>query len=218
MSHDAPAPLSTAAEIQRWLTERIAERSGVPPHSIDTSSRFSHCGLDSMAATALLAALGTTLGRRLHPTLMWEYPTIESLARHLAGGPSGLTVSAEAQSAHAGKVAYNVPAAEPIAIVGLACRFPQAADPDAFWRLLRGGVDAIGEVPPERWSIDAYYSEEPGAPGKMRTRWGGFLEQVDRFDPQFFDISPREAVQMDPQQRLMLELSWESLEDAGVAP
>ncbi|XXT16878.1 SDR family NAD(P)-dependent oxidoreductase [Sorangium sp. So ce429] len=218
MSHDAPAPLSTVAEIQRWLTERIAERSGVPPQSIDTSSRFSNCGVDSMAATALLAALGTTLGRRLHPTLMWEYPTVESLARHLAAGPSGSTESSDAPSGHAGKRPYNAPAAEPIAIVGLACRFPKAADRDAFWRLLCDGVDAIGEVPQERWSVDAYYSAEPGAPGKMRTRWGGFLEQVDRFDPQFFDISPREAVQMDPQQRLMLELSWESLEDAGVAP
>ncbi|MGK3959667.1 SDR family NAD(P)-dependent oxidoreductase [Sorangium sp. So ce118] len=217
MSHDAPALLSTVAEIQRWLTERIAERSGVPPQSIDTSSRFSSCGLDSMAATALLAALGTRLGRRLHPALMWEYPTVESLARHLAAGPSGSTVSSEAQSVHVRNRPYNVLAAEPIAIVGLACRFPQAADREAFWRLLRDGVDAIGEVPRERWSIDAYYSAEPDAPGKMRTRWGGFLEQVDQFDPQFFGISPKEALHMDPQQRLMLELAWEALEDAGLS-
>ncbi|WP_437996726.1 SDR family NAD(P)-dependent oxidoreductase [Sorangium sp. So ce185] len=215
MSRESRKQLCTLAEVQEWLTERIAERSGASPRSIDPGARFSDCGLDSMAATGLLAELGSAIGRRLHPTLIWECPTIESLARHVVAEPEQ---SPAPRGARSGDEAHGTRGAEPIAIVGVACRFPRAPDRDAFLRLLRGGVDAIGEVPRERWSVDAYYSAEPGAPGKMSTRCCGFLEQVDQFDPQFFDISPREAVQMDPQQRLMLELSWESLEDAGVAP
>jgi natural product biosynthesis luciferase-like monooxygenase protein len=108
---------------------------------------------------------------------------------------------------------------EPIAIIGMGCRFPGQADsPEAFWRLLRDGVDAITEVPSDRWNIDSYFDPTAGMPGKMSTRWGGFLEQVDHFDPLFFEISPREAKYMDPQQRLLLEVSWEALEHAGQAP
>ena len=110
-------------------------------------------------------------------------------------------------------------AREPIAIIGIGCRFPGGADsPEAFWRLLRQGVDAIGEIPSDRWPADAYYDPQPGLPGKMITRWGGFLQSIDQFDPQFFGIAPREAVSMDPQQRLLLEVSWEALENAGQAP
>jgi len=105
---------------------------------------------------------------------------------------------------------------EPIAIIGMACRFPGNADaPDAFWGVLRNGIDAITEIPSDRWDVDAYYHPDPEHPGKMYTRQGGFLREIDRFDPQLFGISPREAVTMDPQQRLLLEVSWEALEDAG---
>jgi acyl transferase domain-containing protein/acyl carrier protein len=108
---------------------------------------------------------------------------------------------------------------EPIAVIGMACRFPGGANsPEAFWELLQNGVDAITEIPPSRWPIEAYYDPNPDAPGKISTRWGGFMEGVDRFEPQFFGISPREAVTMDPQQRLTLEVGWEALERAGYAP
>jgi len=108
---------------------------------------------------------------------------------------------------------------EPIAILGVGCRFPGGADdPEAYWRLLRDGVDAIREVPAERWDVDAYYDPDPAAPGKMSTRNGGFLDRVDRFDAGFFGISPREATSLDPQQRLLLEVAWEALERAGQAP
>ncbi|HEX8113090.1 MAG TPA: beta-ketoacyl synthase N-terminal-like domain-containing protein, partial [Kofleriaceae bacterium] len=106
----------------------------------------------------------------------------------------------------------------PIAVVGMSCRFPGASDPHAFWSLLRGGGDAIREVPPERWDLERWYAPEPGRPGKMQTRWGGFLDDIDRFDAAFFGISPREAEEMDPQQRLVLEVAWEALERAGLAP
>ncbi|MCA9978344.1 MAG: hypothetical protein KC413_21435, partial [Anaerolineales bacterium] len=93
---------------------------------------------------------------------------------------------------------------EPLAIVGMGCRFPGGAnDLESFWQVLVDGLDVITEVPPERWDIDAYYDPDPDAPGKTYTRWGGFLENVDLFDPEFFGIAPREAVTMDPQQRLL---------------
>ncbi|HZN17327.1 MAG TPA: type I polyketide synthase [Micromonosporaceae bacterium] len=105
---------------------------------------------------------------------------------------------------------------EPIAVVGMGCRFPGGADsPQAFWELLRDGVDAVREVPADRWDGAALYDPDTSAPGKVSSRWGGFLDQVDRFDAAFFGISPREANQMDPQQRLMLEVAWEALESAG---
>ncbi len=106
---------------------------------------------------------------------------------------------------------------ENIAIIGLGCRFPQAETPEAFWHLVSNGIDAITEVPSERWNVDELYEAQPATPGKMSTRWGGFLEQVDGFDPLFFNISPREAERMDPQQRLFLEVAWEALENAGLA-
>jgi acyl transferase domain-containing protein len=108
---------------------------------------------------------------------------------------------------------------EPIAIIGMGCRFPGGADtPAAYWNLLCQGVDAIVAVPPDRWNMDDYYDPDPDAPGKSYVRKGGFVSGIDRFDPQFFDISPREAVGMDPQQRLWLEVCWEALEDANLAP
>ena len=108
---------------------------------------------------------------------------------------------------------------EPIAIIGIGCRIPGGANsPEQFWQLLKEGRSAIREIPSDRWDVDAYYDPDPDGPGKIATRFGGFLEQVDRFEPQFFEISPREALTMDPQQRLLLEVAWEALENAGQSP
>jgi malonyl CoA-acyl carrier protein transacylase len=108
---------------------------------------------------------------------------------------------------------------EPIAIIGMGCRFPGGAStPKRFWELLKKGVDAITEVPRERWNLDDYYDPDPESPGKIYTRYGGFIEQIDEFDANFFGISPREAIHLDPQQRLLLEVSWEAIEYAGRNP
>ncbi|AKT41166.1 type I polyketide synthase [Chondromyces crocatus] len=109
-------------------------------------------------------------------------------------------------------------AREPIAVVGMGCRFPGANGPGALWTLLRDGVDAISTVPGDRWDVASIHATAPGTPGKTTSRWGGFLDDVRGFDARFFGISPREAERMDPQHRLLLEVSWEALEHAGVAP
>ncbi|WP_329101430.1 acyltransferase domain-containing protein [Micromonospora sp. NBC_01699] len=105
---------------------------------------------------------------------------------------------------------------EPIAVIGIGCRLPGGAnDPESFWHLLRDGADVIREMPTDRWDVDAYYDPDPETPGKMSTRWGGFLDGIDGFDPAYFGISPWEAANMDPQQRLMLEVVQEAFDDAG---
>jgi acyl transferase domain-containing protein/acyl carrier protein len=107
----------------------------------------------------------------------------------------------------------------PLAIVGIGCRLPGGVqDAEGFWRLLSDGVDAVSQVPPSRWDVEEFYDANPETPGKMATRWGGFIDGHDQFDPKFFGIAPAEAASMDPQQRLLLETSWEALEHAGIAP
>lgn len=109
---------------------------------------------------------------------------------------------------------------EPLAIIGIGCRFPGGAhNPSLFWNLLINAKDAIIEIPPARWNKDKFYDPDPSKPGKMYMQAGGFLQDpIDRFDALFFGISPREAACLDPQQRLLLEVAWEAMEDAGIPP
>ena len=108
---------------------------------------------------------------------------------------------------------------EPIAVIGLGCRFPgEIAGPEALWQFLCEGRSAVGEVPPDRWAPFDDGSAEVAAALARTTRWGSFLTDIDAFDAEFFDISPREAAKMDPQQRLLLEVAWEALEHAGIPP
>jgi amino acid adenylation domain-containing protein len=181
----------TMQAIQAWLVSDLARRLNVPPEEIDIREPFSRYGLDSIGAVGLSGDLEKWLGRRLDPTLAWDYPSVDALAAHLSG-------AANPDRTFSGKG----PGADGIAVVGLGCRFPKAENPAAFWSLLHHGVDAISEAPRTRWNGDG-------------PRWGGFLDQIDGFDPQFFGISAREAEQVDPQQRLLLEVCWEALEHSG---
>ena len=107
---------------------------------------------------------------------------------------------------------------EPIAVIGMACRFPGGANPSDFWDFLASGGDAVSEIPADRWNAADYYDPDPNAVGKMYTKYGAFLPDFDYFSPAFFGISPREAQFMDPQQRMLLEVAWEALENAAVVP
>ncbi|AGB26046.1 polyketide synthase family protein [Mycobacterium sp. JS623] len=114
--------------------------------------------------------------------------------------------------------ASRLAAAEPVAVVGIGCRFPcDVVGPERYWTFLADGRDAVGEVPPDRWDADAYYDPDLAAPGRMASKWGGFLREIAEFDADFFGISPREAEAMDPQQRVLLEVAFEALEHAGIA-
>src|SRR5262249_11477033 len=104
----------------------------------------------------------------------------------------------------------------PLAIVGIGCRLPGGAnDARTLWDMLIAGRSGIREVPTDRWNLDRYFNSDPSVPGTMISKWGGFLEHVDQFDAKFWGISPREAIRMDPQQRWLLEVAWEAIEDAG---
>jgi amino acid adenylation domain-containing protein/natural product biosynthesis luciferase-like monooxygenase protein len=207
----APRPTKTTAEIEAWLVEQLSRRLGLEPKELDIRVEFSWYGLDSSDAVRVIGEMETWLGRRLSPTLAWDYPTIEILAKHLSGSVDQPQISVVPQTT---TVFQN----DPIAIVGMSCRFPGATSPEAFWLMLRDGIDAVSEIPADRWDINTFFDPDPAAPGKMYSRWGGFLNHVDQFDPLFFGISPREAACIDPQQRLLMEVAWEALERAGQAP
>jgi acyl-CoA synthetase (AMP-forming)/AMP-acid ligase II len=215
----APARAATTpggagrAEIEGWLAAQLAARLRVAVDAIDPDRPFGWYGLGSRDAVALAAALEGWLGRPVEPTIAYEHPTMRALARHLAGETAAPT------PVPGGAARPAAAPAEPIAVIGIGCRLPGGVDgPEAFWRVLRDGVDAVTEVPPDRWDALAWYSPDPGAPGKATTRWGAFLTDVRGFDAGFFGITPREAEEMDPQQRLLLEVAWEALEHAGQAP
>ncbi len=132
---------------------------------------------------------------------------------------SGMTADQRAALTEQFDKASRIAAAEPVAVVGIGCRFPGGVvGPEGYWTFLANGGDAISEIPPDRWDADAFYDPDPFAPGRMSSKWGGFLPDVAGFDADFFGISPREAEAMDPQQRVMLEVAWEALEHAGIAP
>jgi acyl transferase domain-containing protein/acyl-CoA synthetase (AMP-forming)/AMP-acid ligase II/acyl carrier protein len=205
----------SAAEIADWFVSQLSRELDVPATDIDPSRPFAYYGLDSVHAVRLTGALESWLGEELSPTLPYEYPTIDLLSRHLAGeAPAGRTAALAGDSGGARAAAAD----EPIAIIGIGCRFPGADGPEAFWQLLSDGVDAISEIPPDRWDADAFYDPDPSVPGTTVTRRAGFVPGVDQFDFQFFGISPRESAEMDPQQRLLMEVAWEALEDAGQVP
>lgn len=177
-------------------------------------------GMDSLMAVELRNALSRRAGVTLSATLAFDHPTVKAITAHLLGDVLRLADAPEVEAVHEAPARAPAEATEePVAIVGIGCRFPGGADdPESFWRLLLAEVDAISEVPQERWDIEQWYDPDPEAAGKMTTRWGGFLRDIERFDPLFFGLSLREAPSIDPQERLLLETTWEALEHAGIVP
>jgi acyl transferase domain-containing protein/glutamate-1-semialdehyde aminotransferase/acyl-CoA synthetase (AMP-forming)/AMP-acid ligase II len=198
----------SAASIKTWMIEAVAQLKRVDGAQVDPNASFFELGLDSLELVRLAGALGERIGREVEPAVLFEYATIAKLAAYLRSdscAPLGAAAGIAEQASHDDRCA----------IVGISCRFPGAADPRRFWTLLADGVDAITEVPSSRWDTGRFYDPTPRA-GRMSTRWGGFVDDVDRFDAEFFSITPREAACADPQHRLLLELAWEALQDAGI--
>jgi acyl carrier protein len=220
--------------ISEWLVEAVSLKIGREAESIDVNAPFSRIGIKSMDLLAIVAELGSWLNRKLPATLGFDYPTIHALADFLENDPvdhetdfpggglsrfCGISDHLKRQTTSETMDSDGKYTNDPIAVVGMGCRFPGGCNtPEMFWNFLEAGGDGITEVPPDRWDVDAFYDSNPDNSGKMTTRWGGFLDRIDQFDPGLFGISPREAGGIDPQQRLILEVGWEALEDAGEVP
>ncbi|MFD3924380.1 SDR family NAD(P)-dependent oxidoreductase, partial [Streptomyces sp. NPDC058595] len=179
---------------------------------VETDLTFRELGFDSMMAVEMRRRMNTVTELRLPATVLFEHPTPARLARHLR---RELLPAASSDTA-----APTVTADDPVAIVGIGCRFPgDVRSPDDLWRLLAAGTDAISEFPDDRgWRLDDLFDPDPESDGRSYVRHGGFLHDAAQFDAAFFGIGPREADAMDPQQRLLLETSWEALERAGIDP
>jgi len=199
---------TNSREIDRWLREYISSTWQLAAAELDGNAPFSRFGIDSLAGQQLVAALSAWLGVKLRPTLLWEYSTIGALSGYLGAEPK--TIHRSAPELPVSKEE------EPIALVGMACRFPGASQPSAFWQFLCRGGDACVDIPSQRWGPDFRQEIAARLGGRQLPQRAAFLDRVDLFDPLFFGISPREAQHMDPQQRLMLELAWEAMEDAGI--
>ncbi|MEU8901780.1 SDR family NAD(P)-dependent oxidoreductase [Nocardia sp. NPDC048505] len=175
---------------------------------------FKELGFDSLDSVAFRDRLTVATGIKLPAAVIFDYPTPRTLARYLVAEVTGVGQQQPASETF-------VPGAdEPLAIVGMACRYPGAATtPDKLWEIVADGLDVTGDFPENRgWDTTQLYDPEPGAPGKTYARAGGFLYDAGEFDPDFFGITPREAIGMDPQQRLLLEVTWEALESSGIDP
>ena len=227
-----------AEKMQEYLRKQFSELLELPSYKIDPQAALETYGMDSILALKLTRELEKTFGP-LSKTLFFEYQNIADLARHFATAYPTLvrqevdvdrhrpasnvdlkqTIGEWPTSVRPGKhrfpVGSNTSDDKEIAIVGLAGRYPQAADLREFWRNLQNGRDCITEIPPERWDNTLYFDPDQNKLGKTYSKWGGFIADVDKFDPLFFNISPKEAELIDPQERLFLETVWETIEDAG---
>jgi polyketide synthase PksM len=206
----AVAP-ATGATVDARVRAMFARALGLSPAEVDVHTGYYEQGLTSGQALSIVEELGRTFGREFPPTLLFEYTTLAALQAHLSA--QGVESGRAAAEVSGGRVRDE----EPVAVIGISGRYPQAASVRELWRNLVAGRDCITDIPSERWDatvLDGLVSST----GKPLSRWGGFVDHADCFDAKFFNISPREAELMDPQERLFLQAVWEVIEDAGYRP
>lgn len=245
---DGAAPGEERRLLTRYVLDLVVEFLGFDAdEELHPDENFLDLGFNSLRAVDFKILLEERLDLELSSTVLFDCATPEALVGYLLAVRAGVAVNPAEAGYDPGAEARELPAdledlppaelarllrqeharvraleeswTEPLAVVAMACRFPGGADsPEAFWRVVEEGRDGITEVPPDHWDIDAHYDSDPEAPGKLYTRYGGFIEDIDRFDAGFFGISPVEARALDPGQRILLELVHEALERGGIAP
>ncbi|MFE9320840.1 HAD-IIIC family phosphatase [Nocardia sp. NPDC052278] len=212
-SADRSAAEPSTEAIRSWLVTEIARHAALDPERIDVHLPLVEFGLGSHDLVELVVELSDFVGRFIDTNLFFDQPTIDGV----------VTALAPAAPIESGAAAPEAETADDsddaIAILSMSCRYAGAADsPEALWRLLDGNGDALTDMPAGRWDIDGLYDPDTSATGKAYTFRGGYVDGIDRFDAAFFGIGPREAAVMDPQQRMMLQLSWEAIERSGRDP
>lgn len=218
----APEPQGDPADVVR---EVLAAELGVDAASVPGTAGFSELGLDSAALLRVVTALERRLDVTLPPTLLFEHSSVDRLAAWLrtrlpvAGtttvGAPARTNPADLARPDAGHTREREVAGTDVAVIGMSGRYPGAANVDEFWRNLRDGRDGVTEIPAHRWDWRDRFDERPGLLGRNYCKWGGFIDDAECFDPLFFSIAPREAIAIDPLERLFLEHAWAALEDGG---
>ncbi|WP_260338153.1 type I polyketide synthase [Streptomyces sp. Ag109_G2-6] len=214
-----PAPAAAPVPARRLLELTVAHVAAVlgdgAPDSLDAGRSFEELGFDSLAVVRLRTRLTEATGLALPATVAFDHPTPAALAEHLAARLAGRDDTADLP-----RSAGPADGDDPIAIVGMGCRYPGGiASPEDLWELVTADGDAVSAFPTDReWDLDALHDPRNERPGTSITASGGFLDDPAGFDPAFFGISPREALATDPQQRLLLETAWEAVERAGIDP
>ncbi|MGL4200715.1 MAG: beta-ketoacyl synthase N-terminal-like domain-containing protein, partial [Enterobacter roggenkampii] len=231
-SGSAGMGLSLNEKTTNYLKKRLAALLKYPLERLESDAPFEEYGINSIMIVGLTRELEKSFGV-LPKTLFFEYQTLDALSDYFLDAhretllrllaPDRPAPPQDLPQRPEKRAPYRVvapstpppPAGCAIAIIGLAGRYPQSDSLDIFWEHLLAGHDLVTEVPPERWDCHRWFSGDKTATGTIYSRWGGFINHADRFDPLFFSISPREATFMDPQERLFLQCAWEAVEDAG---
>ncbi|MDQ1352143.1 MAG: polyketide synthase PksN, partial [Acidobacteriota bacterium] len=233
-------PVDSWEQFQKDLLGLVSELLKIPESNIAFDKNMSQFGFDSISFTEMSQKINARYQISVTPDVFFEYSTIGSIAQFLWEKykepiaqfyqaavlastpsvpcvPSELIEPGEPLSGHRLSSFQVAPGEkqEPIAIIGISGIMPQSEDLETFWKYLEEGKDLVTEITPERWQSLGYRGESVDEPAAIRAQWGGFLKDVDKFDAEFFNISSREAVLMDPQQRIFLEITWQAIEDAG---
>jgi acyl transferase domain-containing protein/acyl carrier protein/DNA-binding transcriptional regulator YhcF (GntR family) len=235
------------SEIRKTLTTTLAEELYMKSEAVIQDLPFLEMGLDSITGVTWIRKINKLFGLSITATKVYSHPTIQALAKHLrdemgerdvfqfqqienpshsspVNEDSPIQANTTIPSSNLGQTTSTTSNSQEekqprgIAVIGISGQFPQARTTTEFWDNIIEGKDCITEIPSTRWSVDRYFDPKPQVPGKTNSKWMGHLEDADKFDPLFFNISPLEAAAMDPQQRLFLEACWGCIEDAGYAP